>query len=103
MGDLSDQNDIDRFVRSSEGETYLNEIVAMLKGRTIVDVTFSNEVSFIDATLELDDGSTYVIMPPSLDVDALREEFGDILKREYYVDYPERLPEQVGNHERRDG
>ena len=66
----------------------------MLKGRTITDVTFSNEVNFIETTLSLDDGETFLIMQPSLDVDTLREEFAEVLRREYYVDYPERKPKE---------
>ena len=93
MGDLCNLNDLERFLRSSEGQAHLEEIRAMLKGRTITDVTFSNEVNFIETTLSLDDGETFLIMQPSLDVDTLREEFAEVLRREYYVDYPERKKE----------
>jgi hypothetical protein len=93
MGDISNMNDIDRFMRSTQGQAHLDEIVAMLKGRTITDVTFSNEVNFIETTLSLDDGETFVLFQPSLEVDALREEFADVIQREYYVDYPERKKE----------
>ena len=94
MGDLCDMNDCDRFMRSTAGKAYLDEIVAMLKGRTITDVTFSNEVHCVVTTLCLDDDTTFVIHQPSLDVDALREEFADAIQEEYYVDYPERRPER---------
>lgn len=93
MGDLSNMNDLERFLRSSEGQAHLEEIRSMLKGRTITDVTFSNEVNFIETTLSLDDGESFVIYQPSLEVDALRGEFADVLRREYYVDYPERRKE----------
>ena len=93
MGDLSNMNDLERFLRSPEGQAHLEEIRAMLKGRTITDVTFSNEVNFIETTLSLDDGETFVLFQPSLEVDALREEFADVIQREYYVDYPERKKE----------
>ena len=93
MGDLSNMNDLERFLRSPEGQAHLDEIIAMLKGRTITDVTFSNEVNFIETTLSLDDGETFVLFQPSLEVDALREEFADVIQREYYVDYPERRKE----------
>ena len=72
MGDLSNMNDLERFLRSPEGQAHLEEIRAMLKGRTITDVTFSNEVNFIETTLSLDDGETFVLFQPSLEVDALR-------------------------------
>ena len=90
MGDICNQNDVDRFMRCRKGKAYLKKIVAMLKGRTILDVTFSNEVSCIATTLILDDNTTFVVFEPSLDVDALREEFAEVIEREYYVDYPER-------------
>jgi hypothetical protein len=93
MGDICNMSDIDRFMRSPEGQTHLEEIRAMLKGRTITDVSFSNEVQCVETTLHLDDGETFVIYQPSLDVDALREEFADVIQREYYVDYPERKGE----------
>ena len=93
MGDISNMNDIDRFLRSSQGKAHLDEIIAMLKGRTITDVTFSNEVNFIETTLSLDDGESFVIYQPSLEVDALREEFAEAIREEYYKDYPERRKE----------
>ena len=93
MGDLCNLNDLERFLRSPEGQAHLEEIRAMLKGRTITDVSFTNEVQFIETTLHLDDGETFLIIQPSLDVDTLREEFADVLRREYYVDYPERKKE----------
>ena len=94
MGDLCNMNDIDRFLRCRKGKAHLKKIVAMLKGRTITDVTFSNEVHCVVTTLCLDDDTTFVIHQPSLDVDALREEFVDAIQEEYYVDYPERRPER---------
>ena len=93
MGDLCNLNDLERFLRSPEGQAHLEEIRAMLKGRTITDVSFTNEVQFIETTLHLDDGETFLILQPSLDVDTLREEFAEVLRREYYVDYPERKKE----------
>ena len=93
MGDICDMNDCERFLRSESGQAHLDEIVAMLKGRTIVDVTFSNEVSCIATTLHLDKGGGgFVVFQPSLDVDALREEFAEAIEEEYYKDYPERRP-----------
>jgi hypothetical protein len=86
-------NDIDRFARSPEGQAQLEEFRAMLKGRTITDVTFSNEVHCVETTLHLDDGETFVVFQPSLDVDVIRMEFAEAIQREYYVDYPERKKE----------
>ena len=92
MVDICDMNDLERFLRSTQGQAHLDEIIAMLKGRTITDVTFTNEVHRIATTLTLDDGGCFVVFQPSLEVDALREEFAEAIEEEYYKDYPERRP-----------
>ncbi len=94
MGDICDMNDLERFLRSPEGKAHLEEIRQMLKDRTVVDVEFSNEVHFIATTLYLDDGETFAVFQPSLEVEAIREQFEDALEREYYVDFPERKPKE---------
>lgn len=90
MGDLCDTNDIERFLRSPEGQARLQDIRKLLVGRTITEVSFSNEAHAVATTLHLDDGETFILFQPSLDVDVLREEFAEVLKREYLADYPER-------------
>ena len=90
MGDACDMADVERFMRSKAGTAHLDEIVAMLKGHTIIDVSFANEVHCIATTLHLDDGTTFALWQPSLDVDALREQFADAIEEEYYKDYPDR-------------
>ena len=92
MGDICDMNDLERFMRSSEGQRHLEDIRQMLKGHTVVDVDFTNEVHFVATTLHLDDGETFFITQPSLEVEALREQFEEAIEREYYVDFPERKP-----------
>ena len=93
MGDICDMNDLERFARSTEGQAHLDGIRRMLKGRTIVDVRFSNEVHFIATTLHLDDGGTFPVMQPFLEVEAIREQFREVIEREYYLDFPERKPD----------
>jgi len=90
MGSLCDTNDIDRFMRSEAGRNHLAEIVTMLKGKRITDVDFTSEVSCITTTLHLDDGESFVILQPSLDVEVLRGQFAETFEKEYYADYPER-------------
>ena len=90
MGDINNMNDLHRFLRSREGKAELKKIRAMLKGRTIANVTFSNEVHSIATTLCLDNNETFVVFQPSLEVEALREEFAEALQREYDRDYPKR-------------
>ena len=94
MGDICDMNDLERFARSPEGATHLEEIRQMLRGRTIREVSFSNEVHFLATTLHLDDGETFAVFQPSLEVEAIREQFEEALDREYYVDFPERKPKE---------
>lgn len=96
MGDICNMNDIHRFLRSKEGKVELKKIRDMLKGRTITDVTFSNKVSCIATTLSLDDGETFVVYQPSLDVDVIRMEFPEVLQREYDRDYPKRKRRKRG-------
>ena len=44
MGDLSDANDVDRFLRSAQGKEHLVSLNNQLLGKRITDVTFSNEL-----------------------------------------------------------
>ena len=92
MGDICNMNDLERFLRSPEGQAHLEEIRQMLLDSTITEVAFSNEVHCIATTLHLNDGETFVVFQPSLEVEAIREQFEDALEREYYVDFPERKP-----------
>jgi hypothetical protein len=94
MGNISDVNDLERFTRSPEGEAHLEEIRKELKGRTITDVSFSIDINAISTTLHLDSGELFILSQQSLEVDEIREQFDDVLEREYYVDYPERKPEE---------
>ena len=92
MGDISDMNDLERMMRSAEGKAHLEEIRTMLKGRTIKEVTFENQVHFITTVLHLDDGETFVVFQPSMEIEAIRDQFEEVIEREYYVDFPERKP-----------
>jgi hypothetical protein len=60
MGDLSDFNDIARFMHSKEGEAHLTALREMLAGKTIVDIEFSNDVRRMSTTFHLADGKTFV-------------------------------------------
>ena len=101
MGDLSDVNDVARIMRSPEGQARLEGIRASLAGRTIVDVEFTNETHAISILLLLDDGDTFLAMDPSLDVDALRDEFAEVIDRERLVDYPPSVVRRVVARDRR--
>ena len=61
MGDISNMADTDRFLRSESGKQYLKEIVDMIRGRSIVDVTFGNDVHCVVTTLHLDSGDTFAV------------------------------------------
>ena len=90
MGDICDTNDIERFRRSREGKAHLRGICDSLNGRTITDVTFCNKVHRVDIVLHLDNGANFIVCQPSLEVEALRDQFEAVLEREYQKDYPER-------------
>lgn len=94
MGDICDMSDLERFLRSPEGKEHLDDTRKTLLGHTIHEVTFENEVSFISTTLHFDDGETFVVFQPSLEIGAVREQFEGVIEREYYVDYPDRKPIQ---------
>ena len=91
MGDAFDHADIERFLRTPEGKAHLEETRQMLLGRTIQEVSFSNETHLIATTLDLSDGE-FVVFQPSLEVGAIQEQFEEVIEREYYVDFPERKP-----------
>jgi len=101
MGDLSDMNDVARVARSPEGQARLDGIRASLAGRTIMDVEFINETHAIAILLRLDDGDSFLAMDPSLEVEALREEFAKVIDRERLVDYPPSVVRKVVARDRR--
>lgn len=90
MGDLSDQADLDRFLRSPEGRAELAEIWKTLVNQRITNVHFTNQVHFIGIGIALEDGNVFACQLPGYEVEALRERFGKVLDREYNKDYPER-------------
>jgi hypothetical protein len=94
MGDLSDMNDIDRFLRCEAGKKHLESLRSQLVGKRITDVTFSNEVFGIMTTLHLDNGGTFLVLDLSLTIETLRDEFPEAIEEEYYKDYPERKPQE---------
>ena len=83
MAEGNSITDVRHFMNSSEGQATLEEIRAMLKGKTITDVTFSDEGERIATTLRLDNGESFVLFQPSLEADVIRMEFADVLEREY--------------------
>ena len=90
MGELCDMNDLDRFLRSKEGKAHLDEIRAMLQGRTIRGVEFLNEVHSIVTLLHLNDGESFAVFQPSMKIEVIREQFADVIDREYHTDFPGR-------------
>ncbi len=95
MGSICDMEDIARYSRSPEGKAHLEDIEMVLKDRRIVNVEFSNNVDHIETILILDNGEQFSFRMHDLEVDSIREEWPGVLDREYYVDYPERVPEEV--------
>lgn len=90
MGDLCDQADIERFLRSPEGRQEVTVIWRTLIDRKVANVHFTNQVNYVGIGIELDDGNIFACEIPGLDIEALRVRFGNVLDREYDKDYPER-------------
>lgn len=84
MGDGSDYNDIDRFLKSKSGKEHLNMIRRSLWGKTISDVHFENNTQNVKTLLIMDGGSRFYCTQPCHDVNVIRELFRDELKRELH-------------------
>jgi hypothetical protein len=89
-------HDLDLFARSPEGKAVLDETCRQLEGRTIQKVTFSNEVNYIATTLELDNGESFFIAQPSLEVGVIREEFEEVLDHEQDIEDRQLAIEEIG-------
>jgi hypothetical protein len=92
MGDLCDMQDIERFRRCREGKRHLNALANRLQGKRIKAVDFSNDTCRVGLVIRLENGDSFEVFSPDLEVEALRETFKLALLREYYRDYPERKP-----------
>lgn len=90
MGDGSDHADIARFMRSAQGQTYLQDLAGSLSGRRIEAVVFENETHHLATVLRLDDGRTLSAVQPEHEAEGLRRKFGGAIQEEYYREYPER-------------
>ena len=76
MGDGSDYNDIDRFLKSNSGKEQLNIIRRSLVGKTISDVHFENNTQNVKTLLIMDGGSRFYCTKTCHDVNVIRELFG---------------------------
>lgn len=76
MGDGSDYNDIDRFLKSNSGKEHLNIIRRSLLGKTISDVHFENNTQNVKTLLIMDGGSRFYCTQLCHDVNVIRELFG---------------------------
>ena len=92
MGDLSDMNDIDRFMRCEAGRKRLGEIRNMLVGKTVREVEFANDVNCVLVTVTFDSCESVEMFLPDLMLDALKETFQAEIREEYWKDYPEKRP-----------
>lgn len=80
MGDAADSSDMDRFIRSPEGERHLREIRRSLLAHSVVGVTFTNKTSVVGMILLLDNGDSIATVLPSLDITAIRQRFPGVLE-----------------------
>lgn len=103
MSDLSDMNDIDRFMRCETGQRKLGEIRSLFVGKAVAEVEFSNEIHAVGVTLTFASGEAVALVLPELMLDALKEEFRAEIREEYYRDYPERRPKRNEGKEEDEG
>lgn len=82
MGDGSDYNDIDRFLKSTSGKEHLEIIRRSLIGKTIADVHFENNTQNVKTLLLMENGSRFYCVQPAHDIDVIRELFGVEKSRE---------------------
>lgn len=82
MGDGSDYNDIERFLKSKSGKEHLEIIRRSLIGKTIADVHFENNTQNVKTLLLMDNGSRFYCVQTCHDVNVVRELFGEEIERE---------------------
>ena len=82
MGDGSDYNDIDRFLKSKSGKEHLSIIRRSLIGKTIADVHFENNTQNVKTLLIMENGSRFYCIQPAHDIDVIRELFGVEMSRQ---------------------
>lgn len=95
MGDAADMADLERMMRSPEGSQELNKLATFLKGRRIIDVTFTNEIHSIGTQLLLDNGDHFECLHPMHDLNVIRSHYDEVLQREYFIDFPDRKPKDA--------
>ncbi len=94
MGDYSDSKQIERIMSCPAGQAKLNNIRNIFLGKTITEVSFSNQICAIGIHLRLDDAYEAFVIRPDLSLDELLED-ENIRKQErelYYQEYPDRKP-----------
>ncbi len=94
MGDASDYAEIGRFMRCAEGQRALDQFQKSLLEKVICDVTFCHLSTGVSVTLHFADGGhlDLTIVEQAFAIESLRQRYGRVLEREYYVDFPERKP-----------
>jgi hypothetical protein len=94
MGDASDYADVDRFMRSREGQRALDQFQQSLLEKVICDVTFCHLSTGVSVTLHFTDGGhlDLTVVEQAFSIESLRDRYKRVLEREYYIDFPERKP-----------
>ena len=92
MGDISNMHDVSRYLRCDAGKKRLEEIRALFVGKTVAEVSFSNDVDSVLVTITFTSGENVELFLPELMLDAIKETFGAEIQEEYYRDFPERRP-----------
>ena len=91
MGDASDFADLQRFMASPEGQAKLSAVRQQLEGKRITSVCFSADALYIRLKLLFEDSSSVSCMMLELSLFAIRDEYGDVLDREYHAHHASRI------------
>jgi len=94
MGDASDYAEVGGFMRCPEGQRALEQFRQSQLDKVISDVSYCHLSTGVSVTLHFADGShlDLSIVGQAFSVESLRQRYGGVLEREYYVDFPHRKP-----------
>lgn len=81
-------------MRCAEGQRALNQFQKSLLEKVICDVTFCHLSTGVSVTLHFADGGhlDLTIVEQAFSIESLRQRYGSVLEREYYIDFPDRKP-----------
>ena len=82
MGSGGDYNDVDRFLRSTEGKEYFRNMWKNLVGEEIDIISLQNGTDQVLIHLRLTNGEEYTLTDPQMDIAVLQTDFAEAIARE---------------------